>query len=56
MSIGDKFILVKAGGKIEVHGSRKLAWTKLTKTVAKGERSPVLDLLDDVSSWNVGKC
>ena len=30
---GRKFLGVKAGGTLEIHGKDKLSWTKLTKTV-----------------------
>ena len=55
MTVGDNFILVTDGGKFEVHGERKLSWTKLTETVTKSSRQPTLHLLDDASTWKVGK-
>lgn len=30
---GEKFIGVEAGGVLELHGEKKLSWTKLIKTV-----------------------
>lgn len=35
MEIGDKFIVVADGGTMEIHGKKKLPWTKLTRTVPK---------------------
>lgn len=35
MEIGDKFIVVADGGTIEIHGQKKLPWTKLTRTLPK---------------------
>ncbi|ESO94034.1 hypothetical protein LOTGIDRAFT_228688 [Lottia gigantea] len=32
---GEKFIGIAPGGTLEIHGEKKLSWTKLTKTVPK---------------------
>jgi hypothetical protein len=36
----DKVLLVRAGGTLEIHGSKKLPWTKLGNTAPKLENSP----------------
>ena len=36
----DKVLLVRAGGTLEVHGSKKLPCTKLENTAPKLENSP----------------
>lgn len=35
MTIGGKVIVVADGGTIEIHGQKKLPWTKLTRTLPK---------------------
>ncbi|GAB6028330.1 hypothetical protein CHUAL_002503 [Chamberlinius hualienensis] len=54
---GQKFVGVPSGGTLELHGKKKLHWTKLTKklqnsnTISSSADSVVLNLLDDVTSW-----
>ncbi|XP_069120731.1 cell surface hyaluronidase-like [Argopecten irradians] len=36
-NFGEKFIGVDAGGTLEIHGKKKVAWTKLTKTLPRLE-------------------
>ncbi len=52
MGMGTKFLGAMAGGKIEIIGERRVAWTQLNATAAKG--SSVLTLKDSVD-WRVGE-
>ena len=51
---GEKFISVHSGGRLEIHGEPKKAWTKLNKTIIRGEGLRSIHLVDDVSSWKKG--
>ena len=39
LSAGPKVLLVADGGTLELHGKKKLSWTKLSKTVKKIENT-----------------
>lgn len=52
LSAGPKVLLVASGGTLELHGRKKLSWTKLTKTVQKIENSGQL-LYDHLVSTRI---
>ena len=39
LKAGPKVLLVSSGGTLELHGKKKLGWTKLSKTANKLENS-----------------
>lgn len=45
----DKVLLVRQGGTLELHGPKKLSWTKLAETATKFKEVP--DVLDDKVSY-----
>ena len=47
---GPKVVLVASGGTLELHGKRKLSWTKLNKTAEKTENTDHL-LYDHLVSY-----
>merc|ERR550519_568265 len=51
---GEKFISVKKGGSLEIHGRLIVPWTKLTRTVSGGNSDQTINVVDDVSSWTAG--
>ena len=51
---GEKFISVHHGGKLEIHGEQKKAWSKLRETVVRGDGKKSIYLVDNVSSWKKG--
>ena len=49
---GPKVVLVASGGTLELHGKRKLSWTKLDKTAEKTENTDNL-LYDHLVSKSI---
>ena len=49
LEVGPKVLLVASGGTLELHGRKKLSWTKLDKTVRKVDNSDAL-LYDHIVS------
>lgn len=51
---GEKFISVRQGGTLEIHGKPKKSWTRLNGSVIRGEGPRTINFLEDVSSWQSG--
>ena len=51
LAAGPKVLLVASGGTLELHGRKKLSWTKLSKTIPKIDNSEEL-LYDHLVSNN----
>ena len=49
---GQKFLGVKEGGSLSIHGEDRLSWTRLDQPLDAGQNS--LTVQDDVSSWRSG--
>ena len=49
---GEKFIGVRAGGTLELHGKDKPSWTKLTSTVTKTDTSQLYSFNHRVNRTN----
>ncbi len=49
---GQKFLGVKEGGTIEIHGEDRLTWTKITQTVGPTPRIST-NLNDQPGNWGV---
>ena len=52
--IGGKVLVVARGGRLEVHGEEKVAWTRLEGSVAPAEGHREIRLQGDVTSWRPG--
>ena len=51
---GEKYIAVHRGGRLEVHGEQRKAWTRLAASLARGREDREILLQGDVSSWGPG--
>ena len=54
LAAGPKVLLVASGGTLELHGRKKLSWTKLSKTIPKIDNSEELlydHLVSNNRSW-----
>ena len=49
---GQKFLGVREGGSLSIHGEDRLSWTRLDAPLAAGQNS--LTVQDDVSTWRSG--
>ena len=55
LAAGPKVLLVASGGTLELHGRKKLSWTKLSKTIPKIQNSQEL-LYDHMVSLGESFC